>query len=531
MLEHRPDWMPKSNEGIRALKKEDREPFKKEHVAPAYDSKVFGDVLVPEVAKQLGDAAIKAMTWRLKSKPFGVQAYALQRSMSPASAEEAKHRKPGYGFFLEQGLGKTKTTLADFANLYEAGVHDCMVVVTVNSMKRTWKAEMDEEDYPFDIHVWPDFKKLPQRTDGQIVIINYEALFRRGGEMVFNWMRRGRPYLAFDESTGLMNHASRQAKAGVNMAGLATGVRCLAGKPNPMGPHNLWAQLKVLGAPVGNFFPFRNTFCVMGGYQNRVVTGQKNVDRLVALMQPRAFFADKKTWAPTLPEKKTATLECEMTDAQKAAYKTMARELYAEIEGGRTVDVERSLHKGMKLQQISSGFIYDENKVAHKVGKGEPPKIRLIKDFVQNATGKTLIFAHFGHTLDILREAFPDAPFALSKTLMSDAQLEMNKARFNSDDDMEPFIASSSVLKFGHTLIGTPTNPCQNVLFVENTYSLLTRAQAEDRSHRWGASCDLITYYDVINSPIDRQMVKALRNRDALAEALISALKGFVDAM
>lgn len=527
-MQQAPSWLKKGNAGFRSLAAKDKEPFKKEHVEPAFDNKVFGDVLTVEDAIRLGDEAIETVQWNLKSKPFGVQAYTLLRAGSPASVADTPSTKRGFGFFLEQGLGKTKTTLADFWNTYNAGINDSMVVVTVNSMKATWKREMEDENYPFDVHVWPDMKRLPAKTKGQVIIINYEALFRRGGHDLFNWMRRGRPYLAFDESTSLMNHASQQSKAGVNMASIAVTQRCLAGKPNPMGPHNLWPQLKAIGAPVGNFFAFRNTFCIMGGYQARKVTGQKNVDRLVQLMRPRTFFADKKTWAPTLPDKKNAELVCEMSDAQKTAYRTMAKELYAEVDG-HIVEIDQTLHKSMKLQQIASGFLYDDRRQVHRIGRGEPAKLTLLKDFIANATGKTIVFAHFEPTVRMLMEAFPEAPYALSKDKMKDNELEANKARFNSDECDQPFIASSSVLKFGHTLIGTPINPCQNVVFFENTYSLLTRSQAEDRAHRWGATCDLITYYDLICSPVDRDMVRALRNREDLAQALLGSLRGFVN--
>ena len=262
---------------------------------------------------------------------------------------------------------------------------------------------------------------------------------------------------------------------------------------------------------------------------NRTVTGQKNVDRLVATMKGKTFFADKKTWASTLPEKRYSSLECPMSAKQKTAYTTMAKELYAELIDGTTVEIDRKLHKSTKLQQISGGFLYDENRETRWLEKGEPAKLRLVKDFIANATGKTIIFALFKPTVKMLIEAFPGAPFALSKLEMPSEQLEANKARFNSDDCDLPFIASSSVLKYGHTLVGTPTNPCQNVLFVENSYSLLTRAQAEDRAHRWGATADCVTYYDIICSPVDRKLIGALKRRDNLSMALLEALKGVVD--
>ncbi len=522
-LHEMPDWMKGGNRGKKTVT-EDMVDTKVRRQKPISEV-TFGDVITPERAKELGDMAIDKVTWPLKSSPFGVQAYALFRSGSTGS--NTRH-KNGYCFYLEQGLGKTKTTLADFANMYNQGVYNCMVVVTVNSMKLTWKAEMEEEDYPFDIHVWPKIKEFPRKHDGQIIIMNYEALFRRGGDLLFSWMRRGRAYLAFDESTALMNHNSSQSKAGVRLAAMAPGVRMLAGKPNPNGPHNLWPQLKAVGAPVGLFAAFKNRFCIEGGYQGRDIVGQKNVEQLTEILLPRAIFADKTTWAPTLPEKVYAKLHCDMSDEQKKAYRTMARDLYAEVSGG-VVEIDRTLHRSMKLQQISSGFLYDEDRNVHRIGKGEPAKLTLVKDFLSGASGKTLIFAHYDATLKLLLEAFPDAPFALSKSQMTDEELERNKARFNSDDCMQPFIASSSVLKFGHTLIGTPTNPCRSVLFVENTYSLLTRAQAEDRSHRWGATADAITYYDVVCSTIDKIMIDALRRREELSTALLEALRSDVD--
>ena len=469
---------------------------------------------------------MEKIRWPLPSTPFGVQAYALLRSGSPSGIAN-EDPKTGFGFFLEQGLGKTKTTLADFQNRYDAGLNDCMVVVTVNSMKATWRREMEDERYPFEIHVWPDFEDLPDRNDGVVVIMNYEATFRRGGDIVFEWMRRGRPYIVFDESTCLMNHATSQSRACVKMAAVSGAKRCLAGKPNPNGPHNLWAQLKIIGCDVGNFYAFRNAFCVMGGFKGKVVTGQRNVDRLTEIMKPYVFFAPKTIWAPSLPGKRYATLEAPMTEEKQIeAYGTMANKLYTEISNGTVVEIKQALNKAIKLQQISSGFVYDDDGVAHSVCKGESPKVTLIRDFVRNATGKTIIFAHFTRTIEILLDVFSGAPFAISKTRMPESELEANKARFNSNDCEMPFIAATSVLKFGHTLIGTRENPCQNVVFFENDYSLLTRSQAESRSHRWGATADIITYYDVVSSEVDRHMVKALQKKENLSSALLNAITG-----
>ena len=172
-----PSWLTKGEVGRLGLTKEDLPSNEKPKTVkrPETSIKDFTGGLNPEQAEILGSHAIENVKWNLRSKPYGVQAYALLQCGDSR----------GFGFFLEQGLGKTKTTLADFWNRYNSGFNDCMVVVTVNSMKATWRREMEDENYPFDIHVWPEFKSLPSNTQGQVVVINYEALFRRGGKMLF----------------------------------------------------------------------------------------------------------------------------------------------------------------------------------------------------------------------------------------------------------------------------------------------------------------------------------------------------------
>ena len=57
--------------------------------------------------------------------------------------------------------------------------------------------------------------------------------------------------------------------------------------------------------------------------------------------------------------------------------------------------------------------------------------------------------------------------------------------------------------KYGHTLVGTPDDPCGTMLFFENTYSLDTRSQIEDRIHRMGAVAESCLYVDLSGSDLD----------------------------
>ena len=50
--------------------------------------------------------------------------------------------KPGVGWFMEQGLGKTLCAMTEFSFLYDAGKVDRMIVVAPNTFKRGWLASV-----------------------------------------------------------------------------------------------------------------------------------------------------------------------------------------------------------------------------------------------------------------------------------------------------------------------------------------------------------------------------------------------------
>lgn len=478
----------------------------------------------PEDTERLGAEAKARVTWPLSSEPFAVQAVAL----------DVCGQSRYFGWFLEQGLGKTQLAWADFWNRYTDGINDCGVIVTVNSMKLTWRREALDHGLPIDVYIWPS-KHIPDDLKGAVVVINYEALRGkpRRPSRAMKWLMRQfprlKPYLVFDESTSIKTHTAQQTDAALSLARAAHSVRLLAGKPNPNGPHDLWTQLKALQVEgIGEFRPFKTRYTVSGGGQFAPTIGVKRVDELAELMHGKVWFADKPTWAPTLPPKMWATRDIELTDAQEEAYRTMARQLYVEIEEGR-VSIENALHRTTKLQQISMGYVLGPDGKAHDLlGRKKNPKIEALRDYLDTTDGKTVVFAHYQESMRRIREAFPDAAYALGTSSMKAEERERQKARFNDSDDCNLFIAPISVMQYGHTLIGNKDRPCKAVWFLENTFSLLARTQAEDRAHRWGLKSDQMTYYDMVASSVDKAVCKRLQEKASLADGLLNALKGFV---
>ena len=165
----------------------------------------------------------------------------------------------------------------------------------------------------------------------RILIINYDAI--RMPEVlkaVCAWAKKGKTYLAIDESIQIKGHKSKQTKAVHHLAQFCAFVRILTGRPQTQGPHDLWGQLRAIGLfERTNFYAFRGAFCVMGGWNQKEVVRAQNEDLLADMMKDNVFVAKKKDWLPDLPRKDSTIRDYEMSGDQKRQYRQMEDELSA----------------------------------------------------------------------------------------------------------------------------------------------------------------------------------------------------------
>ena len=451
------------------------------------------------------------MGWRLKGKPLAVQEAALK----------ASYHKRGFAWFMEMGLGKSATALAEFMQLHAEGVVDNLVIVCPNSLKQNWVMEVDKWGLSESIHceVWPEIDK--EVSCGPfLTAINFEAFaagYAKGVDYLEDVMVCFSTMLVIDESARLRNHNSKRTKALIQLSQQARVVRILSGQPVVRGAHDLYPQLRVLGAFSGlNYYSYRATYCQMGGFKGKQIVGSRNEAKLRSEIDPWIFRATKKEWLD-LPEKIYQTRRVEMDPAQRKVYNEMRDDYLAQIDG-KTVAVEMVITQMMKLQQISSGFLLHEGK-AIVVGKRNP-KLDELQDILEEVSGKTIVFAFYKHSVSLLKEALQDYSPAVLRGGMHHEEIEEAKRRFNEDDACKVLIAQITSSKEGHTLLGTESEPCATTIYYENVYDLDSRGQSEDRNHRIGQK-NTVVYIDLVASPMDEKIVKALQEKKSVAAAII----------
>jgi hypothetical protein len=451
-------------------------------------------------------------------KPYAVQREALAKG----------YHKPGFAYYLEQGLGKTGLTLEEFSQKVAEGTADVGIIVSPGTFKPGWVAEGKKYEWAWPItgYVYQSnatvaneaWLRTEGRKRGSFVVVNYEAL---RGDKCRDFLHRliaGRSsYLSFDESVQISTHDAAQTRAAIDLAKYCTWKRVLSGRPQKSGPHDLWSQLRACGLIVGNYFAWRNTYCELGGFKGKSVVGAKNQETLAALLSDYAFFASKKDWTD-LPEKSYTTRSYDLGPVLSKHYNEMLEDFLTFIEDETVVTVEAAITKYIKLAQIQSGYIIDgEGNTVELVEPGKNPRLLALREFIDSElSGKLLIPYNSKYAYKLLSTVFPNTPFIRGG--MSPEEVEAEKALFNLGA-APMMLLQTRAAKYGHTLLGNHEAPCFTTAFFENTYSIDDRSQIEDRNHRHGQAHP-VTYVDFVGTTEDQKMIEALQRKDSVFQAL-----------
>jgi SNF2 family DNA or RNA helicase len=439
----------------------------------------------------------------------------------------------GYAYYMEMGLGKSLTVLTEFKALKMCGTVERLVVICPNSFKGGWLSEISKHRTQLTAMLYESGRKFEPSRKIDVLIINYEAVRTpKGIEAILKFTDWGRvpSYLALDESIKLKNRNSRQAQSivGKLRKGELKGgftrifkvVRLLSGKPMTQGPHDLWAQMIAINAMSMSYYGFQARYCRLGGWMDKQVVGVQNEEELQEKLAQVSFQAKKKDWLKGLPPKLYSTRRYVLTGALKRHYDEMEEDFLTYLKSD-VVSVQIAVTKYEKLAQIQCGFIIKEDgEVEWIVEPEHNPRLGLLQEILdEEVTGKAVIVYRHKAVGELLTDHLKLADgFAWIRGGMRPEQIQAEKDHFTGRARV--IFLQADAGKYGHTLVGTEAEPCGTMLFFENTYSLDTRSQIEDRIHRMGTVAESCLYVDLSGSDIDERITRALQRKQNMFEAI-----------
>lgn len=424
------------------------------------------------------------------------------------------------------GAGKTAITLTAMRDMIGRGVAKRFLVLAPKRVcESVWQQEAAKWAPNLAVAIavgTPVRRAAAVRSCADIVLLNYDGL---------QWFGKQWPTLrglfdgvVFDELTRLKNPSGARFKVLFKMI---EGVRFrwgLTGSFTSNGLEDVFGQCKVIDQNLlgksKTAFLQKYFVCINRDYSEwepRV----GSLEKVMLLIKPATYVLDAGKYADKLPPLHTVEIRCDMPD--RKPYDDMKRDFVARFPDAQAVAANAGV-VGVKLQQMSSGFVYDTDKRPNpdKPGKfiaTQTPiwfsthKFDLLENLLnENQRANTLIVYQFQEELEELQRRYPKAC-----TLDShDAINRWNKGRIELLLIHPKSAAHGLNLQYGG---------CKLVFLTLPRGSLEAYEQVIGRLLRSGQQHDVWCYVLLTNKTIDDIVWADLHGKRNVSDIAIQALK------
>lgn len=452
------------------------------------------------------------------------------------NGELRPYQKAGYNWMLflnkykfggcladDMGLGKTVQTLAMLQYQKEQGAQSASLLIMPTSLLYNW--EMEAKRFTPDLKVFNytgiNREKNVEQFEGYDVILTSYGTTRRDIEYLQEYFFH---YVILDESQAIKNPDSNIARAVKDLKSKYKLI--LTGTPIENSTLDIWSQMSFINPGLlGAQSFFKNEFL------NPIEKKQDETKskKLYTIIKPFILRRQKKQVATELPEKVENIQYSSMTEEQqeeyekvKSEYRNMILETIDEKGVGSSQFI---LLQGLtKLRQIANHPRLVEKE--YKGGSGKMEDVLHMLDRALAENHKILIFSQFVKHLALVKEHLLDQgldyAYLDGSTKERQGQVEM----FQNNDDVRIFLIS---LKAGG--LGLNLTAADYVFILDPWWNPAIEAQAVDRAYRIGQKNQVFTYKFITKNTVEEKILNLQRNKQKLADDLITAEESFVKSL
>lgn len=353
------------------------------------------------------------------------------------------------------------------------------------------------------------------------IILNYEALIQPAMK---EWLLKQQwDIIILDEAHRIKSPGGKQSKMVATLGRRAKYRLCLSGTPFPHGPLDIYAQFRFLAPDVfgTNYNQFKARYAITNPNMHDQVVEYINQDDLNAKFYS---IADRVMTRDVieLPEERDEILYGDLSEKARKHYIELETLFWTELENmpdePSEVSINNVLTRTLRLQQITSGFVRDDDGVDHQL---DTTKADLLADLVEDMPQDEplVLFAKFKHDLDTIRRVM--------------AQAGRPYGEISGRHDDYPAWQAGHLNTIGVQLQagGEGLNDLVRArygVYVSVSHSLKDFNQSRARLIRPGQKQNVVFYHLVCRNTIDESIYNALSSRQELITALLKERKGTV---
>ena len=424
----------------------------------------------------------------------------------------------------EIGTGKSNSALwaADYL-MNEGHAKRVLIVSPLSTLERVWHDAIFEHlSHRTAVVLYGSAarRKKMLAHDADFYIINHD-----GFSILSNQMNDMFDIVIVDEAAVYRNPSTKRFKMlrkWMDNQPTTTRLWLMTGTPTPNEPTDAWALAKLVNSPFipPSYHAFREQVMFKHGMYTWLP--RPNSAELVKdVLQPSVRYTRDECL--DLPDTIVQARRAELTAEQGKHYKDMVRNLVTEAAAG-TITAANEAVKLQKLIQIACGVAYD-TKGKH-LQLDCSPRINLVKEIIEEAGEKVIIFVPLTGTLNMLEQELSKKwTVAVVNGAVSAAKRNVIFDDFQSKPDPRVLIAHPATMAHGLTLTAASTIVWYGPINSNEQYT-----QANGRIERTGKK-HTSNVIHIESTTLERKMYTRLQHKQKLQGVLLDLIQQEMEVM
>jgi len=424
--------------------------------------------------------------------------------------------------FNEQGTGKTGSVIWAADYLMSLGyIRRVLVLCPLSVMQSAWQNDL----FKFAMHRTVGIAHSHSRQkrievvcgDAEFVICNFDGL-----DIIKDVVEENEfDLIVVDEANAYKTVSTKRWKVLNQILAPSTWVWMMTGTPASQSPTDAYGLARIVNpSSVPKFF---------GSFRDMVmqkVTTFKYVPRPQAesivhnVLQPAIRYTKEECL--DLPEMTYTTRNVPLTPQQMKYYETLRKHMVA-VAAGEEITTVNAAANINKLLQLSCGAVYSDSREV--VTFDASNRIAALKEVIEEATHKVIVFAPYKHSIHIISEELKKSGYTC-EVISGDVSVGRRTeifAKFQTEPDPKILVIQPQAASHGVTL--TAANV---IVYWSPVMSVETYLQANARTHRAGQR-NPCTVVHLQGSPVEKRMYAMLEAKIDIHSRVVDLYKNFLD--
>lgn len=418
---------------------------------------------------------------------------------------------------LEMGLGKSVISLSAINELMldYFDVSRTLVIAPLRVAISTWPDEIKKWDHlkylSYSVVTGSEKERLDAlKKPAHIYVINRENVDWLITKSGFKWTF---DMVVIDELSSFKSYQAKRFKSLLKARPKVKRIVGLTGTPSSNGLMDLWAEFRLLdmGERLGRYIThYRQNFFIPDKRNQQIIFSYKPKDgaeKVIYQLISDITISMKSKDFLKMPECIMNEVVVSLSEKEQKLYDSLKRDMVLSIED-EEIDAINAAALSSKLLQMANGAVYNDDKESIHI---HDRKLDALEDLIEGANGKPVLIAYwFKHDLERIKKRFDVREIKTSKDIS-----DWNNGKIP--------IAIIHPASAGHGLnlqLGGST-----LIWFSLTWSLELYQQTNARLYRQGQKDTVVIHHIVSEGTIDEDVMKALKAKEKMQDALIDSVK------